>query len=138
MADTTTAPSITTTCLNTLCDAALQDADDHGWTAVLGLDGHIRLQCPRCTVLAGGPAETEPGSPVRLHPNETALIAVLRSVQRRRLRHLRLKAQRRGARANDAQLQARIDESGADLTTRVNRATQVLQHIISNPPGQTS
>lgn len=137
MADTTTAPSITT-CLNTLCDAALQDADDHGWTAILGLDGHIRLQCPRCTVLAGGPAETEPGSPVRLHPNETALIAVLRSAQRRRLRHLNLKAQRRGARANDTQLQARIDESGADLTDRVNRATQVLQHIISNPPRQTS
>jgi hypothetical protein len=115
-------------CCQRGCDDRL-DVGDTGWAAHLGLDGTVRIECPACAGFAGGPAATEPGAPVRLHPNEAALIAVLRNAQRRRIRHRQFKASHRAP-----QHQARIDASGKELGERLSRAGRLLQHIIANPP----
>lgn len=115
-------------CCHRGCDDRL-DVGDTGWAAHLGVDGTVRLECPACAGFAGGPAATEPGAPVRLHPNEAALIAVLRNTQRRRIRHRQFKS---GHRAPEHR--ARVDASGAELSARRGRAGRLLQHIIDHPP----
>lgn len=111
-------------CCHTGCDDRI-DLGDTGWAAHMAHDGKVRLACPACQALGGGPTAGQPGAPVQLHSNEVALIAIVRNSQRRRM----FKASHR-----DPKHQARVDASGQELGERLSRAGRVLQHIIANPP----